>query len=91
MFPAAPGGRHHLSAAELRMSHDRPDFGERHSCDNNKVSPPEGGGADDMPPAYGSSTVAYRLRQSMDPEIAADLRPPADGSAVRTSLVAGGG
>jgi len=32
-----------------------------------------------------------RLRQSMDPEIAADLRPPADGSAVRTSLVAGGG
>jgi len=61
MFPAAPGGRHHLSAAELRMSHDRPDFGERHSCDNNKVSPPEGGGADDMPPANGSSTVAYRF------------------------------
>jgi len=36
---------------------------------------------DDMPPADGSSTVA---------EIAADLRPSADGSAVRTSLVAGG-
>ena len=27
----------------------------------------------------------------VDPEIAADLRPSADGSAVRTSLVAGGG
>jgi len=27
----------------------------------------------------------------MDPKIAADLRPSADGSAVRTSLVAGGG
>ena len=35
---------------------------------------------DDMPPADGSSTVA---------EITADLRPSADGSAVRTSLVAG--
>jgi len=35
-----------------------------------------------MPPADGSSTVA---------KIAADLRPPADGSAIRTSLVAGGG
>jgi len=33
-------------------------------------------------PADGSSTVA---------KIAADLRPSADGSAVRTSLVAGGG
>jgi len=31
------------------------------------------------------------LRQSMDPKIAADLRPSADGSAVRTSLVTGGG
>jgi len=31
------------------------------------------------------------LRQSMDPKIAADLRPFADGSAVHTSLVAGGG
>jgi len=31
------------------------------------------------------------LCQSMDPEIAADLRPSADRSAVRTSLVAGGG
>ena len=27
----------------------------------------------------------------MDPKIAADLRPSADGSAVRTCLVAGGG
>jgi len=35
-----------------------------------------------MPRADGSSTVA---------EIAADLRPSADGSEVRTSLVAGGG
>jgi len=32
-----------------------------------------------------------RLRQSVDPKIAADLRPSADGSAVRTSLAAGGG
>jgi len=32
-----------------------------------------------MPPAHGSSTVA---------KIAADIRPPADGSAVHTSLVA---
>jgi len=31
------------------------------------------------------------LRQSTDPKIAADLRPSADGAAVRTSLVAGGG
>jgi len=35
-----------------------------------------------MPPADGSSTVA---------KIVADLRPSADASAVRTSLVAGGG
>jgi len=41
-----------------------------------------GGRRDDMPPADGSSTVA---------KIAADLRPSADGSAVRTSLAAGGG
>ena len=44
----------------------------------NKVSPRER--RDDMPPADGSSTVA---------KIAADLRPSADGSAVRTSLVTG--
>jgi len=31
------------------------------------------------------------LRQSMDPKIAADLRPSADRSAVRTYLAAGGG
>ena len=30
-------------------------------------------------------------RRQFDPKIAADLRPSADGSAVRTSLVAGGG
>ena len=35
--------------------------------------------------------VSRHLRQSMDPKIAADLRPSADGSAVCTSLVAGGG
>ena len=35
-----------------------------------------------MSPADGSSTAA---------KIAADLRPSAEGSAVRTSLVAGGG
>ena len=45
-----------------------------------KVSPR--GRRDDMLPADGSSMVA---------KIAADLRPSADGSAVRTSLVAGGG
>jgi len=43
----------------------------------NKVSPR--GLRDDMHPADGSST---------DGKIAADLRPSADGSAVRTSLVA---
>jgi len=41
-----------------------------------------GGQRDDMLPVDGSSTVA---------KIAADLRPSADGSAVRSSLVAGGG
>jgi len=48
----------------------------------NKVSPR--GRRNDMPPppADGSLTAA---------KIAADLRPSADGSAVRTSLVAGGG
>jgi len=44
----------------------------------NKVSPRQR--RDDMPPADGSSTVA---------KIAADLRPSADGSSVRTSLVTG--
>jgi len=39
------------------------------------------GQRDDMPTADGRSTVA---------KIAADLRPSADGSAVRTSLVTGG-
>jgi len=44
--------------------------------------------------ADGSLTVAYRFvanQAIVDPEIAADLRPSADGSAVRTSLVTGGG
>ena len=45
----------------------------------NKVSPREWR-YDMPPPADGSSTVA---------KIAADLRPSADGSAVRTSLVTG--
>jgi len=49
-------------------------------ANSNKLSPR--GRRDDMPPADGSSTVA---------KIAADLRPSADGSAVRTSLVAGSG
>jgi len=47
-----------------------------------------------MPPADGSSTVAYRFAANqaiMDPKIAADRRPSADGSEDRTSLVAGGG
>jgi len=46
----------------------------------NKLSPR--GRRDDMLPADGSSTVA---------KIAVDLRPSANGSAVRTSLVARGG
>ena len=37
------------------------------------------------------SSTNKDLRQSRDPKIAADLRPSANGSAVRTSLVAGGG
>ena len=45
----------------------------------NKVSPR--GWRDDMP----------SRRWQFDPKIAADLRPSADGSAVRTSLEAGGG
>jgi len=49
----------------------------RCSCCANKLSPRER--RDDMLPADG------------DPKIAADLRPSADGSAVRTSLVADGG
>ena len=49
-------------------------------ANSNKLSPR--GRRDDMPPADGSSTVA---------KIAADLRPSADGSVVRTSLVAGSG
>jgi len=47
----------------------------------NKVSPR--GRRDDMPPSP--------RRWQFDPKIAADLRPSADGSAVCTSLVAGGG
>jgi len=45
---------------------------------------------DDMPPPIGFFRNKD-LRQSIDPKIAADLRPSADGSTVRTSLVAGGG
>ena len=53
-----------------------------------------GGRQDDMPPCDGSSTVEYCFAANqaiMDPKIVADLRPSADGSAVHTSLVAGGG
>ena len=48
-------------------------------------------------PTDGSSTVAYRFAANqaistyMYIKIAADLRPSADGSALRASLVAGGG
>ena len=52
----------------------------------NKVSPPRGR-QDDMPLADGSSTVTHRFAASqatMDPKLAADLRPSADGSAVHT-------
>ena len=41
-------------------------------------------------PAAGGFSRNGDLRQSVNPKIAADLRPSADGSAVRTSLVAGG-
>jgi len=56
-----------------------------------------------MPPANGSSMVAYRFatsalvivhkfsRKSMDPKITVDLRPSVDGSAVCISLVVGDG
>jgi len=47
-----------------------------------------------MPAADDCSTVAYRFAANqavMDPKITADLRPSADGSTVRTFLVAGGG
>jgi len=79
--------RHHVEERSRRTRH----------C-NHTTSPhrPRGGeGRDDIPsPADNSSTVAYRFvanQAIVDPKIAADLRPSADGSAVRTSLVAGGG
>jgi len=53
-----------------------------------------GGGETIFLPADGSSTAAYRFADNqaiVNQKIAADLRPSADGSAVRTSLVAGGG
>jgi len=52
--------------------------------------PSRGGGETICPPADGSSTVVYSFAV-VDPISAADLRPSADGSAVRASLVAGGG
>ena len=69
----------HTHTAHAVFTAPRP---ERHPPSDflNKVSPR--GLRDDMPPADGSSTVA---------KIAADLRPSADGSAVRTSVVAVGG
>jgi len=70
----------HTHTAHAVFTAPRP---ERHPQSDflNKVSPR--GLRDDMPPpADGSSTVA---------KIAADLRPSADGSAVRTSVVAVGG
>jgi len=69
----------HTHTAHVVFTAPRP---ERHPPSDflNKVSPR--GLRDDMPPADGSSTVA---------KIAADLRPSADGSAVRTSVVAVGG
>jgi len=47
-----------------------------------------------MPPADGSSTVAYRFAANqaiVDPKTATDLCPSEDGSEVCTSLEAGGG
>jgi len=65
----------------------------------NKVSPQAR--RDDMPPADGSSTVAYRFAANQAISRAylqvhencgsRPIRPSADGSAVRTSLLAGDG
>jgi len=63
----------------------------------NKVSPRAR--RDDMPPADGSSTVAYRFAANQAisraylqvHENCGSIRPSADGSAVRTSLLAGDG
>jgi len=57
-----------------------------------KMYRPRGGGGGETicPPPDGSSTVVYSFAV-VDPIIPADLRPSADGSAVRASLVAGGG
>jgi len=56
---------------------------------------PWGGAARRYAPADGSSAVAYRFAANHaghhGSKIAADLRPSADRSAARTSLVAGGG
>jgi len=62
------------------------------SCRKQGIAPR--GRQDDMPLADGSSTVTHRFvasQATMDPKLAADLRPSADRSAVRTFLVAGGG
>jgi len=99
--PYSPGARHHVSQGLLSLflssvstSHDPLQLT---NVALQGISP---GQRDDMPPsspspaADGCSTVAYRFAASqaiMDPEIAADLRPSADRSAVRTALVAGSG
>ena len=52
------------------------------------------GGGETICPADSRSTVAYRFAANQAvkyPKIFADLRPSAAGSAVRTSLAAGGG
>jgi len=77
--------RHHVEERSRRTRH----------CNHTTSPHRRWGRRDDMPsPADSSSTVAYRFvanQAIVDPKIAADLRPSADGSAVRTSLVAGGG
>ena len=76
-----PGHRH-----AGRASHEPVDRCQRyrtylHVSVEQRIAPPGGTRRYAAPPR----------RQSVDPEIAADLCPSADGSAVRTSLVACGG
>ena len=70
----------------LRTSH-----AQRQNLDQQGIAP---GAARRYAPADSRSTVAYRFAANQAvkyPKIFADLRPSAAGSAVRTSLAAGGG
>ena len=69
---------HWYNVTVLKIGWNMPTL--QYNINHTEVSPRER--RDDMPSADGSSTAA---------NIAAGLRPSADGSAVRTSLVAEGG